>query len=644
MISDKYYKQALLIRRTEETFLELFGQGKMNGTVHTCNGQEFSGISFCKFLKEGDFIYSNHRCHGHYLAYTNDVDGLVAELMGKSTGTCAGIGSSQHLYKGNFFSNGIQGGIVPVAAGIAFAKKHKKNDEIGIVFIGDGTLGQGIVYETFNLCSLLEIPLLFVCENNGYAQSTAQKYTLSGDIMTRAEAFDIETFRSNIWDLEKLFTDADESIKYVRNNCKPAFHLVDTYRLNPHSKSDDNRDQSEIDNYLKKDPLNLFKEKNNKSYKKMLISVNDRIKKVLTKSDKEKELSIEHYANIEKQTINEQYVPLEEIGDRVINRINLFFHEAIEKDKTVIFLGEDVLSPYGGAFKAAKNLSDKFPENVITTPISEQAITGLANGMALGGYKPYLEIMFGDFITLSMDQIINHSSKFHHMYNKKVSCPVVIRTPMGGGRGYGPTHSQTLDKFLSGIDNVKLITINSFVDPKMIFEKIHQKENHPVIVIENKLDYGRMVGEKSQDNFILERSTNDYPIVKCSPISKAPTLTLVSYGGISSDIFNNLINIFIETEHIPELIILTKISPLEIQPIISSAEKTRNIIVIEEGSIPFGIGAEIISSIVEAIGADKMKIMSRIGSLPVPIPSARSLEEQVLPNKTILKKIIHITN
>ena len=644
MISDKYYKQALLIRRTEETFLELFGQGKMNGTVHTCNGQEFSGISFCKFLKEGDFIYSNHRCKGHYLAYTNDVDGLVAELMGKSTGTCAGIGSSQHLYKGNFFSNGIQGCIVPVASVIAFAKKHKKNDEIGIVFIGDGTLGQGIVYETFNLCSLLEIPLLFVCENNGYAQSTAQKYTLSGDIMTRAEAFDIETFRSNIWDLEKLFTDADESIKYVRNNCKPAFHLVDTYRLNPHSKSDDNRDQSEIDNYLKKDPLNLFKEKNNKSYKKMLISVNDRIKKVLTKSDKEKELSIEHYANIEKQTINEQYVPLEEIGDRVINRINLFFHEAIEKDKTVIFLGEDVLSPYGGAFKAAKNLSDKFPENVITTPISEQAITGLANGMALGGYKPYLEIMFGDFITLSMDQIINHSSKFHHMYNKKVSCPVVIRTPMGGGRGYGPTHSQTLDKFLSGIDNVKLITINSFVDPKMIFEKIHQKENHPVIVIENKLDYGRMVGEKSQDNFILERSTNDYPIVKCSPISKAPTLTLVSYGGISSDIFNNLINIFIETEHIPELIILTKISPLEIQPIISSAEKTRNIIVIEEGSIPFGIGAEIISSIVEAIGADKMKIMSRIGSLPVPIPSARSLEEQVLPNKTILKKIIHITN
>ena len=104
MIADKYYKQALLIRRTEETFLELFSQGKLNGTVHTCSGQEFSGISFCKFLHQGDFIFSNHRCHGHYLAHTNDVGGLIAELMGKISGTCGGIGSSQHLCNENFFS------------------------------------------------------------------------------------------------------------------------------------------------------------------------------------------------------------------------------------------------------------------------------------------------------------------------------------------------------------------------------------------------------------------------------------------------------------------------------------------------------------------------------------------------------------
>ena len=124
MIPDKYYEQALLIRRTEVIFLELFSQGKMNGTVHTCNGQEFSAVAFAKSLRQGDFIYSNHRCHGHYLAHTNDLEGLIAELIGKATGTCGGVGSSQHLCNENFYSNGIQGGIVPVAAGMALSLIH----------------------------------------------------------------------------------------------------------------------------------------------------------------------------------------------------------------------------------------------------------------------------------------------------------------------------------------------------------------------------------------------------------------------------------------------------------------------------------------------------------------------------------------
>ena len=170
-IDKDFFKLALSIRRTEDKFLELFGQGKMNGTVHTCNGQEFSAIAFISALDKDDFIFSSHRCHGHYIAHTGYVSGLISELMGKTTGACSGIGSSQHLFNDNFFSNGIQGGIVPVAAGMAFAAKKKNKGAIGIVFIGDGTLGEGVVYETLNLISLLNLPLLVVCENNRYAQS-----------------------------------------------------------------------------------------------------------------------------------------------------------------------------------------------------------------------------------------------------------------------------------------------------------------------------------------------------------------------------------------------------------------------------------------------------------------------------------------
>jgi len=645
MVLDKFYKQALLIRRTEDTFLELFSQGKMNGTVHTCNGQEFSAIAFSNALKQGDFVYSNHRCHGHYIAHTNDVEGLISELMGKNSGTCGGIGSSQHLCNEDFYSNGIQGGILPVAAGMACANKFKKNDQIGLVFIGDGTLGQGVVYETFNLVSLLGLPLLIVCEDNGYAQSTSQKNNLAGNILARAEAFGIKTFHSNTWDIEKLFDNAKESIEYVREDCKPAFHLVNTYRLNHHSKSDDNRCENEVNDFVKKDPLNIYKNNHKASFEKMLLSVDSRISKIVESSDREKEQAPSDYVKDTAEAENyHNFIPLEMLAERVVNRINYFFDVTINQDKSVIFLGEDVLSPYGGAFKVAKNLSEKYPENVISTPISEQAITGLSNGLALSGFKPYLEIMFGDFITLSMDQIINHASKFHHMYNKKVECPIVIRTPMGGGRGYGPTHSQTLDKILAGIDNVKLIALNSFVDPYIIYKEIYNNEKHPVIVVENKIDYGKVVGEKELQNYSLVRSSEGYPLVKCSPISIEPTLTIVSYGGIASEVFEVLIDVFVETELLPELIVLSKICPLDLHAVCESVEKTRNIIVVEEGSLEFGIGAEIISSVLEMIGTNNIDMVHRIGALPVPIPSSRTLEEYVLPNKSILEKIVRKVN
>ena len=139
---ERLYSQAILIRAVEERLLDLFAQGKLFGTVHTCIGQEWSGMAVAEFLREGDLIFSNHRCHGHFLARTDDVEGLIAEVMGKRTG---GRGGSQHLCQKGFFSNGIQGGIVPVWAGLALAQKIQSTGNIAVVFIGDGTLGEGAV-------------------------------------------------------------------------------------------------------------------------------------------------------------------------------------------------------------------------------------------------------------------------------------------------------------------------------------------------------------------------------------------------------------------------------------------------------------------------------------------------------------------
>ena len=186
------YGRMVLIRRLEETLLELFSLGKLVGTTHTYIGQEANAVGVIDHLDPAhDVVFSNHRCHGHYLAFTDDVDGLLGEVMGRVTGTCGGKGGSQHLCNGNFYSNGVQGSIVPVATGMAVAEKERGTGAVTVVFLGDGTLGQGTVYECLNLASLWSLPILFVVENNHYAQTTPRQLAVAGSIPDRALPFGI---------------------------------------------------------------------------------------------------------------------------------------------------------------------------------------------------------------------------------------------------------------------------------------------------------------------------------------------------------------------------------------------------------------------------------------------------------------------
>ena len=636
-ITHKILKDALRIRKVEEKFLELFSQGKLNGTVHTCVGQEFSAVAFAGQLKKKDFIFSNHRCHGHYLAFTGDTRGLLAELLGKASGTCGGIGSSQHLCHNNFFSNGIQGGIVPVAAGYALGNKLRNTGAVGIVFIGDGTLGEGTLYETMNIISKWEIPLLIVCENNFYAQSTPQHINLAGDILARAEAFGIKTGKGNTWDPEALMHQAREAIDYVRTETKPCFFLVETYRLNAHSKGDDDRDPADVARYSEKDFLNIFRNEAPDYYQKYRDALNGEIDSLVEEILRESDLHIDEYYQDTPLVTGNNWTPLESINKRQVELLNAWFRDKITTTDNLVFLGEDVLSPYGGAFKVSRELSFLRPDRVFSTPISESALTGISNGLALNGFKPFAEIMFGDFMTLAFDQIVNHASKFYHMFNRKASCPVVIRTPMGGKRGYGPTHSQTLDKFLVGIDNVKTVALNTFLDPGVIYRSVYE-EQHPVIVLENKTDYGKKIAQQRLTNFIYECNDDHYPVVRIRPSVSIPTITIVAYGGMADTVAGILDQVFTETDHKPELIIPAMISHLPVDLVAESASRTGRLLVIEEGTGYAGIGSELIASVMEK--TDVRIKARRINALPVPIPSVKSLENIVLPEKTrILREI-----
>jgi TPP-dependent pyruvate/acetoin dehydrogenase alpha subunit len=249
------YYTMLLIRRFEERLLDEFSTGRLVGTTHTYIGQEANAAGLFSEISAEDVIFSNHRCHGHFLAYGGDPYLLAAELMGKATGLVGGRGGSQHIHWRNFYSNGIQGGIVPVATGMALAEKSKKSGAIVIVFLGDGTLGEGVVYESLNIASLWSLPILFVVENNRYAQTTPVSLALAGSIPARFSAFGMETWEQDSSDVLEISHVSNEVVGHVRNTGRPAGLVLNTYRFSAHSKGDDVRDPLEIAGYKLKDPL-----------------------------------------------------------------------------------------------------------------------------------------------------------------------------------------------------------------------------------------------------------------------------------------------------------------------------------------------------------------------------------------------------
>jgi TPP-dependent pyruvate/acetoin dehydrogenase alpha subunit len=246
------------IRRFEETVLENFPRGVFFGTTHTYLGQEANAAGILANLQESDIVFSNHRCHGHFLAYGGDMRALFAELMGRATGVCAGRGGSQHLHWRNFFSNGVQGGIVPVATGMALAEKTMQRETVTLAFIGDGTLGEGVVYEALNLSSLWSAPLLFIVENNHIAQTTPIEMALAGSLTGRFEAFGIPVIELDSSDVLEIHATAGEVIAAVRDEERPRALVLHTCRFGPHSKGDDTRPEQQVAQMQQdRDPLRI---------------------------------------------------------------------------------------------------------------------------------------------------------------------------------------------------------------------------------------------------------------------------------------------------------------------------------------------------------------------------------------------------
>ncbi len=254
----KLYNDLKTIRHFEETVLDYFPKGVFSGTTHTYLGQEANAVGVLSNLQKQDIVFSNHRCHGHFIAYGGDLRALFAEMMGKSSGVCGGRGGSQHLQWQNFYSNGVQGGIVPVATGMALAEKIQNTDSVTVCFLGDGTLGQGVIYESFNLAALWGAPILYAIEHNQIAQTTPTKQVLAGVIPTRLAGFDIPTTELDTSDVTEITEVAKDLLDEIRAQRIPQGLILHTQRFGPHSKGDDTRDPQVIARLREtRDPLKI---------------------------------------------------------------------------------------------------------------------------------------------------------------------------------------------------------------------------------------------------------------------------------------------------------------------------------------------------------------------------------------------------
>ena len=316
--------------------------------------------------------------------------------------------------------------------------------------------------------------------------------------------------------------------------------------------------------------------------------------------------------------------------------LNAGLRAALAADARVIVLGEDVLDPYGGAFRVTRGLSTEFPDRVLAAPISEAGIVAAATGLALRGFRPVVEIMFGDFLFLAGDQIVNHAAKYRAMYDDQVRVPLVIRTPAGGRRGYGPTHSQSLEKHFLGVPGLWVVAPHALADPAELLRQAIFDIDDPVLVVESKIGYGEPVRTELPDYEAvrLADASAPFPTLWLKPRNPADGL-LLCYGGMTR-LALDAAALLREREKLDlGLVVVSQLAPTpaaHLDAILSDAAPAA-VVTVEEAPAEGGWGAEMIATLEQARDARGLGPIAyrRVGAGRTPIPGARALEDRVLP-------------
>jgi len=535
------------------------------------------------------------------------------------------------------------------AVGTALASRKKGIKNVSYVSSGEGTTSQGEFHEAVNWASREKLPVLFVIQNNRYAISVPVEHQTAGKDGSVAEMMGgfHSLYRKRIdgTDFFESHEQLKEAIDYIKSGKGPALIEANVVRLQSHSSSDDQRkyrDHSELEKDKQNDPIEKFVTRlkkedmlNDSDYQKIWKEINEEIDEAADRAFKSADpdpKDAERYVYDEsglKESLD--YEKNDPAGDKIVmvDAVNHALHEEMKRNKDMYIFGEDIADMKGGVFTATKGLSTNFgDERVFNSPLAEASILGVANGMALAGLKPVVEIQFGDYIWPAFMQMKNETAPMRYRSNNAWSTPVVVRVAVGGYIHGGLCHSQNIESIYAHVPGIFIAYPSNAADAKGLL-KTACRINDPVLFCEHKGLYRQSfaITTEPDDNYLL-------PFGKAKVVKEGKDVTVVSYGVSMWDSIFAAKKLEEEFGYSVEVIDIRTIIPLDEETIFRSVRKTNKVIVIHEDTLTGGFGAEIAARIADNCFQYLDGPVRRIAAKDTHIPYAPILESEVLPSRS----------
>ena len=626
------HRRMLLIRGFERRVAALYRDGEVPGFVHLSIGQEAAAVGACWPLLPTDVITSTHRGHGHCLAKGLEPLGMFAELMGKDEGTNRGRGGSMHIADpglGIFGANGIVAAGVPIAVGAALAAQLRDDGSVAVAFFGDGAPAQGAFHEALNLAAVWRLPVVFFCENNGYAEFSPVASQHAASLEQRAAGYGVRYVAVDGNDVLATAASMTDVVDAARDGDGPALVEATTYRWHGHYEGDPQRYRppDEVRDWEARDPLVVHAARlpadEVEALEASVAAELDQAVDAARRLERPTASTLTDFVVRERPLHPEPQPPTDDAPIfRTMDAIHAALEAELTADEGVLIAGIDVAAG-GNVFGLTRGLADQFGARVRDTPISETAIVGLGVGAAMAGMRPVVELMYLDFLGVCLDQLLNQAAKLPFMTGGAATMALTVRTQFGAGRSSGSQHSQSLEALLAHIPGLTVVMPSTPADTYGLLRAAIQDPN-PVVFIENRLLYGMKGPQPPPDHLV--------PIGRSAVVRPGRDATVVSVSRMVHEALAAAEAVAAEGIDV-EVIDLRTVAPLDLGPVLDSVHRTSRLLIAHEAVVPFGIGAEIAAVVAREAFWDLDAPIERVGAAPTPPPYAPDLERAWLPDR-----------